>query len=309
MTPSRQGVLFVGALTLDTLYRVDDFSRGPGKYLANEKVTTASGMASTAATAAARLGGRAALWASVGDDQLAPALIAEIAAEGVDCSHVRRVPGGRSATATIIVDALGERWVLVDYDPVTQATPSPKELPSMRNYSAVMADVRWPGASKLALDAARDAGRHAILDADQAPEEVLSHLAPSATHIVASAPGAAILSGGAAPRDAVHEICARYGCFTCVTDGGAGAFWTAPHTPDIHHVPNPQVEVVDTNGAGDVFHGAFALALAEGRSPEGSLRFASAAAALKCTVVGGRLGAPNRQQTLELMKASYDECR
>lgn len=308
MTCSNQGVLFVGALTLDTLYRVDDFSHGPRKYFAREKVSSASGMASTAATAAARLGGRPALWASVGDDQVAPALIAEIAAEGVDCSHVRHVPGGRSATATIVVDATGERWILVDYDPITQAAPSPDEVPSLRTYAAVMADVRWPGASKLALEAAREEGRYAILDADQAPKEVLMHLAPSATHIVASAPGATILSGEASPQDAAHAIRDRYGCFVCVTDGGSGAFWTAQHTRDIHHIPNPRVEVVDTTGAGDVFHGAFALALAEGRSPEGSLRFASSAAALKCTVIGGRLGAPNRRQTLELMKASYDEC-
>ncbi|MBE9640465.1 PfkB family carbohydrate kinase [Salipiger mangrovisoli] len=307
MTRSCQGVLFVGALTLDTLYRVDDFSRGPGKYLAHEKVSTASGMASTAATAAARLGGRATLWASVGDDQIAPSLIAEIAAEGVDCSHVRRVPLGRSATATIVVDATGERWVLVDYDPKTQAPPRSEDLPPMHRYSAVMADVRWPGASKIALDAARDEGRHAILDADHASEEVLLTLAPSATHIVASQAGASILSGQTSPSDAAQAICARYGCFSCVTAGGQGAYWTAPHTGEVHHIANPRVDVVDTNAAGDVFHGAFALALAEGRSPESALRFASAAAALKCTVVGGRLGAPNRQQTLELMKASYNE--
>ncbi len=308
MTQPGDGVLFVGALTLDTLYQIDDFSRGPGKYLARGTVRTASGMASTAATAAARLGGHAALWASVGDDDLGASLIAEIAAEGVDCSNVRRVPGGRTATAAIVVDATGERWVIVDYDPLTQADPEPAAAAPARRYAAVMADVRWAGASRLALDAAREAGRHAILDVDHAPKEVLERLAPSATHIVASAPGAAILSGKASPGDAAGEICARYGCFVCVTDGAAGAFWTAPDTSGIHHVPTPRVQVVDTNGAGDVFHGAFALALAEGSPREEALRFASAAAALKCTMIGGRLGAPNRQQTLDLMKASYDHC-
>ncbi|RYH12070.1 PfkB family carbohydrate kinase [Tropicimonas sp. IMCC6043] len=307
MTPSCEDVLFVGALTLDSLYRVDDFSRGPGKYIAREKLDTASGMASNAATAAARLGGRPALWASVGDDAAAPALIGEIVAEGVDCRHVRRVSGGRSATATIVVDATGERWVLVDYDPRTQAVPSADELPPVHFYAAVMADVRWPGAAKMALEAARHVGRPAILDADVAPEDVLTLLAASATHIVASAPAAEILTGETSPGAAARRLCARHGCFACVTDGGAGAFWTGPDTGEIRHVVPPRVEVVDTNGAGDVFHGAFAQALAEGRSPETALRFASAAAALKCTVVGGRLGAPNRQRTLELMKASYGE--
>ncbi|MDU8913594.1 PfkB family carbohydrate kinase [Aestuariicoccus sp. MJ-SS9] len=298
-------VLFVGALTRDTLYRVEDFSRGPGKYLTEGTVSTASGMAANAATAAARLGGCPALWASVGGDALAPALIAEIAAEGVDCSSVRRVPGGRSASATIIVDGTGERWVLVDYDPVTQRAPELSEVPDISKYAAVMVDVRWPDAARSALVNARAAGVPAVLDADLAPAEVLTDLARHASHIVASAPGAAILSDGAAPEAAAMCIAETFGCFACVTDGAAGAFFVdGPDRPTVH-IHNPEVAVIDTNGAGDVFHGAFTQVLAEGQGTADCIRFASAAAALKCTVLGGRLGAPNRKNTLKLMDETY----
>jgi len=63
----------------------------------------------------------------------------------------------------------------------------------------------------------------------------------------------------------------------------------------------PAVEVVDTLAAGDVFHGAFALALAEGRGEVAALGFATVAAALKCRTFGGRLGAPERAEVEALL--------
>ncbi len=307
MKQEEHGVLFVGALTLDTLYHIDDFSRGPGKYIAKEAMTMASGMATNAAFASVRLDGKSALWASVGSDAKATELISEIEAEGIDCTHIRCVEGGRSANAVIVVDGEGERWVVVDYDPHTQSDPSISELPPVENFGAVMADVRWPGAAKIALDKARESGRIAILDADVASPEVLKDLSSHATHVVASADGAEILCGLTNPREATLKIAQDYGCFVCVTNGEKGTFWAEPEQLEVRHTPAPIVDVVDTNGAGDVFHGAFALAMAEGKSEERAIQFASCAAALKCTVFGGRLGAPNRQETLQFLKEIYNE--
>ena len=59
---------------------------------------------------------------------------------------------------------------------------------------------------------------------------------------------------------------------------------------------------VDTLGAGDVWHGAFALRLAEGADELTAIRFASAAAALKCTRPGGRMGAPSRAEVAAFLK-------
>ncbi|MDP3321902.1 MAG: PfkB family carbohydrate kinase, partial [Bosea sp. (in: a-proteobacteria)] len=64
----------------------------------------------------------------------------------------------------------------------------------------------------------------------------------------------------------------------------------------VAHLPAFAIETVDTLGAGDVWHGAFALALAEGQSERAAIRFASAAAAIKCTRFGGRAGAPERAE-------------
>ena len=78
-------------------------------------------------------------------------------------------------------------------------------------------------------------------------------------------------------------------------------FW-ADADEELHNIPAPQVEVVDTLGAGDVWHGAFALGLAEMMGEEEAALFANAAAALKCTRKGGREGAPTRAETDALIK-------
>lgn len=297
-------ILSVGALTLDTILRVERLPATQGKMMASDGVQIASGMASSAACAARRLGGVVSLWASAGDDDTGDVLVAGIAAEGVDCSLVRRVAGGRSALSAILVDGEGERIIVPYYDPVTQADPDRLPFPIAGRFDAVMVDVRWPGAAALALDAARTAGIPAILDADVAPLAVLERLLPLATHIVASEPAARILCPGAGDAaDACRQLAARAGVFTAVTGGSAGTWWLETGAASVRHLPAPKVTAVDTLAAGDVFHGAFALALAEKMDFGAAFRFASAAAAIKCTRFGGRLGAPTRIEVEDAVRA------
>ncbi|WP_319568739.1 PfkB family carbohydrate kinase [Cohaesibacter marisflavi] len=303
---SQKPILFVGALTEDSIFRVSGFSSGSGKFIAERATRNAAGMASSAATAAARIGGKATLWASVGDDASGKELIKDLQSEGVDCGLVRTVIGGKSARAIIIVDETGERWIVVDYDPVTQSSPEGLPTNDFSQFKAVMCDVRWPGAAALALDAARDAGAMAILDADVAPRDVLLDLAKRATHLIASEPGASLLCDRkSSPENAVTALNDRYGVVVCVTAGGDGTYWCPAQGGPVRHVAGPKVEVVDTLAAGDIFHGAIAQALCEGQPLEDAIRFASSAAALKCTVFGGRLGAPGRAETIKLMEETY----
>lgn len=298
-------ILSVGALTQDTIFRLDELPRGAGKFIPKEAVQNAAGMASSAATAAKRQGAEVSLWASVGDDMLGSELIAELTAEGIDCSGVRRVVGARSAIATIFVDARGERMIVPYYDP--RATTAPDSLPfDIADFDAVLSDVRWPGAAAMALQAAKAAGIPAILDADVAARSVLEDLLPYASHIVASEPAAAILCGDEiSGPEAVQALHARTGVFVAVTAGGNGTFWLDTGTGHVRHTPAPKIAPVDTLAAGDVFHGSFAVGLAEGWDMERTIRFASAAAALKCLKFGGRLGAPNRAETLAMLEGQF----
>jgi sulfofructose kinase len=96
---------------------------------------------------------------------------------------------------------------------------------------------------------------------------------------------------------AIAQRCTKTAATVVVTAGERGVFWSGGH------LPAHQIEAIDTLAAGDVFHGTFAFGLAEGWPLEQCLRFANAAAALKCTRFGGRLGAPTRPEVEAFLTA------
>lgn len=285
-------ILCVGALTMDTIFRLDRLPEGPGKVIPLDAVEVAEGMAAAQAASIVRLGGEAALWASAGDDSIGDRLVSQIAGEGVDCSRVRRVAGARSGFSSIFMDRSGNTMIVPRYDPTITAAPD--AAPDLAGIDAVMTDVRWPAAAKLALSAAKAAGIPAIIDADMAAREVLDPLVREASHIVASESAAKLLTGAGAPEAAVWRLAEMHGVFVAVTAGANGCWWTENGT--IRHMPAPKIEAIDTLAAGDVFHAGFAVGLTEGWPMERTIAFASAAAAIKCTRFGGRLGAPGRAE-------------
>lgn len=292
-------ILCVGALTLDTIFQLKQLPPGPGKFIPVQAVEVAAGMASSAAASIARLGGNVSLWASAGQDAVGDRIVAELESEGVDCTHVRRIAGARSAFSSIFVDQDGERMIVPFYDPALLATPDVLPPLSRETFDVVMTDVRWPLGAALALKAAQSAGVHAVLDADTAPLETLEMLLPLATHIVASEPAAELVTGESDLESAVIALAARYGragAFIAVTGGNKGSFWFDSASGTVRSQQAFKVPVVDTLAAGDVFHGAFAWGLAQGWQIEAVMQFASAAAAIKCTRFGGRQGAPTRAE-------------
>jgi sulfofructose kinase len=292
-------ILCVGALTMDTIFRLDRLPPGPGKFIPVEAVEIAAGMASSAAASIARLGGNVSLWASTGQDDIGRRVIADLTTEGVDCSHVRRIDGARSAFSSILVDAAGERMIVPFYDAALLSAPEIVPPIAEAAFDVVMTDVRWPLAAAQALKAARSADVDGVLDADTASLETLEMLLPLASHIVASEPAAEQVTGETDPERATVALAALYGrngAFISVTGGGKGCFWYDELAGEVRHMPAFQVDVVDTLAAGDVFHGAFAFGLARGYPMYQIMRFASAAAAIKCSRFGGRRGAPTKSE-------------
>jgi sugar/nucleoside kinase (ribokinase family) len=133
-----------------------------------------------------------------------------------------------------------------------------------------------------------------VLDGDIAAPGVVERLAPLASHVVFSEPALGTYSGEADIPAALREAAKRIPGLVGVTAGERGFFWL--EGARVKHVPAPQVAAVDTLAAGDVFHGAFALGLAEGMDVAKAGRFACVAASIKCTRFGGRLGAPTRAE-------------
>ena len=252
------------------------------------------GPAATAAVAAAKLGAEVDFIGRVGDDETGRRLLAELESLGVNTRYTRVFKGARSSQSAVLVDASGER-VIANY-------PSP-DLPAeadwlqdvdFSQWDIVLADVRWHDGAKQAFIRARQQGVTTLLDADVTPQDIAELIALS-DHAAFSAPGLRRLTQLDEAEDALKKAQTLTNGHVYVTQGRDGCFWL--ESGRLCHQPGFEVEVVDTTGAGDVFHGALAVSLAQQASAADAVRFASAVAALKCTRPGGRAGIPDCDQT------------
>lgn len=282
-------VLCVGSAVVDFVFLLEALPSRPEKLRADEARIVGGGCAATAAVAIARLGGEAMLAGRLGDDQIGDMIVAGLEEEGVDCSLVDRAPQGRSSFSSVFIDAAGERQIVsFRGDGLTQSVERIEKAPAL---DAVLADTRWTAGNHAALSLARARGIPGVLDAEAPIDPSLPQVA---SHVAFSRQGLASLAAGT-PEDMLDRL--DLPGWACVTDGEHGVFVKGGG-----QVPAFPVKAVDTLGAGDVWHGAFALRLAEGADEIEAARFASAAAALKCTRFGGRDGCPNRAETERFLK-------
>lgn len=293
-------VVCVGIAVLDLLFQMDELPAGGGKYYATAYREVGGGVAANAAVAVAALGGNSRYVGRVGADPVGSRIVAGLAASHVDVSGVEIRRGVGSPLSAVLVDAAGERIIINHTSDDLFAGDDPGTAGDIEGADAVLVDVRWPVGAVTALQAAASAGIPAVFDFDRPMADGGANLLDRATHVVCSQAALAATTGTDDPEAGLRELGERTTAWLAVTAGGAGMWWL--DGGDVHHLPAFPVDVVDTVGAGDVFHGAFALALAEGSAAPEAARFASAAAALKCSRPGGREGTPGRHEVEALLK-------
>ncbi len=282
-----------GSATIDHIFLVDEVKLPSAKITARDFIETGGGMGANAAVAVQRLGGRALYWGRVGDDQTGDEVLWLLTHEGIDVSGVRRLAGFRTKIASILIDSHGER-LAVSAQPQGYP-PDASWLPVERvaEADAVLADTRWPTGAQRLFEAATQHRLPSVFDGDGGdPPQVLT-TAQQCTHPFFSQPMLAGFGYGA-PEQALPRVFGGRNAVTGVTLGSAGVMWFDGER--IHTMPSPRVKAVDTLAAGDTWHGAMALALAEGRETRQAIEFASAVAALKCTRFGGRASIPRREE-------------
>lgn len=170
---------------------------------------------------------------------------------------------------------------------------------AVEQAAAVLADPRWVAGAEALFVAARRAKVPTVLDADMADPDVFTALLPLADHAIFSEPALRRFAGD--DLEAGLVVAAGKGCrVAAVTRGQHGVNWREDGISQ--HAPAFAVDVVDTTGAGNVFHGSYAIALGACLESAAAIRFAAAAAALKCTRPGGRAGIPTLDDTLALLR-------
>jgi sulfofructose kinase len=298
--PTPPLVLCVGMAVLDLMFRVDRFPTPGTKAMAREFFVTGGGNAANAAIAIARLGGRAAFCGPVGDDEFGALVLDGLAKEGVDIAGAQRVHGAATSVSGIFVDPAGERLLTTRRaQGLERATPPENCARLLAGTGAVLGDNHLPDFALPICRAARDKNIPIVLDVDKPATDASDPLLALGSHAIFSAEALRAAAGVADLAAALARASTFCRGFVAVTDGAAGALWHDGRA--VRQQAAFPVAAADTLAAGDVFHAAFALALAEGRAEAESLRFASAAAALKCTRFGGIVGAPARAEVEQLL--------
>jgi sulfofructose kinase len=285
MAPSpdpRPLVICLGNVVADHTFRVDAIPQPPSKSIARSYALGPGGMAANAAIAVVRLGGRVAFWGRIGDDLNGRPLASSLEAEGVDVSGLRLLPGGRTPVSAVLVDQLGERSILNFRGEHLDPDPAWLPLDRIGEARALLTDPRWPDGARLALAEARRRGLPTVMDGERSETRLLLDLVPRVDHVVFSVPGLQNFAPGKGPAAALRQAM-ESGPLTlaAVTQGEKPTLWMLRGDAAPRRTPAFPVIATNTTGAGDVFHGAYALAIAEGQAPAQAIRFASAAGALR----------------------------
>lgn len=291
-------IVAIGLSCHDHIVRIPELSSAPKGVRALEVLAQGGGVAATAAVCARKLGAEVELWTRVGADRWGEFLMEEFCGYGLDLSQSRVVEGAETAVSTVLVEeGTGERVFLYRPARGLERAEEP-DYSRLDRARCLLVDGRWEKVCERAVERALALGIPVVCD--------VGHLAPherwileKSTYPVLARDVADGYGGGSqsAAAKALLEYSARA---VVVTLGQDGSVLYEPEGEE--RIPAFEVDVVDTTGAGDVFHGAFAFGVAAGLSPRECVVLATGASALKCTRLGGRTGIPDLSTLLAFLR-------
>jgi ribokinase len=285
-------ILVLGSINADLFFAVD---RLPGRgetVLSPSVATRPGGKGANQAAAAARSGAAAAFVGCVGDDGVAEVVLAALAASGCDVAGVRRVPGA-TGTAMVVVEAGGENLIVVASGANGLVTADLLAADTLGPRVTLVCQMEIPaGETAKALRAAKAAGARTVLNLAPAGGLPAATMADVDVLVVNKVEAAALEGEAGAPLGLARALATRHRLTCVVTLGGDGALAVEPDGT-AWTVGSLTVEAVDTVGAGDAFVGVLAASLDQGMSLPASLRRASVAAGLACTLEGAMPSMPD----------------
>jgi len=281
-------VVGVGANSVDYVYRLPQFPQPDSpasKLRIREHLVTCGGQTATALCTCAAMGLRTKYVGTIGNDPNGERIRRELATRGVDVEHTY-VRDTLNPFAVILLDERGERVVLWERRPGLELRAEELDSALIRGARLVHVDDVDEDAAIRAARMARDAGLPVTSDIERVTSRTEELVAAVTVPIFAEHVPEALTG----ERDLERALRHIRGDLVCVTLGPRGAMLRAGDR--VYRERGNQVAVVDTTGAGDVFRGAFIVALLRHESPPDILRFANAAAAISCTRLGAIAGVP-----------------
>ncbi len=288
-------VVGLGMCTLDVLLRLKDMPTWERGTRISDFRLDGGGPVGTAMVTAARLGARVGFIGTAGNDESAELKLRSMIEAGVDISRLVTYPGQEDQVVFVFVHAeTGERTfsgVGREQRPVLKAEDMDRDYITSAEY------LHLDGFHyEVALQAAkwmREDGKKVVLDGHKTSGTVRSHLRDLIEHVDVLISGSGFAKGLTGISDIweAGQAALEMGPSIFVqTEGEEGSYTITPD--ERFHTPAFPVEVVDTTGAGDVFHGAYIVGLLHGWNLQQVAQFATAASAIECTKLGGRVGIP-----------------
>ncbi len=296
-------IVGLGTLAMDVLVQVDRLPGADGFAVVTGRSFLPGGSGTNVIAQAARLGADCSYIGKVGDDQVGHQILASLRAEGVDVSDMRVLNGGTSLSTTVVVDAEGQRFILLELgDAFASLTAAEVNTATIAGATVFYTDLLPREAALAGARAARLAGVPVVfglevglptMDGLGVTTQDVLELAARADLFLPCREGLAGLAGSDDLEAGLTFLARHCSGTAIVTLGSEGAVAVHPDGTRTR-VPGVPVAAVDTTGAGDAFAGALLvfhyldrLDIAE------AVRLANAVAADSCTRLGARSG-PDR---------------
>ena len=305
---TKNSILVVGSSNTDMIIKVQRIPKPGETILGGEFASAAGGKGANQAVGAARAGGAVTLIARVGKDMFGDKAVAGFIADGINVDYVVRDRNCPSGVALIFVGQNGENSIAVASGANAKLIPADlkKARSAFRQSSVVVLQLETPLKTvEAAVKLAVAAGARVILN--PAPARPLPNNLLRGVYLLTPNESEAELLTGmpvndeAAAAKAADALLARGVQNVIITLGARGAFVAGRQGRGL--IKGYKVKPVDTTGAGDMFNGTLAVALAEGKSLLDAARFASAAAAISVTRLGAQTSAPRRDEIDQLLRA------
>lgn len=300
-------ILVIGSSNTDMIIKVPRIPHLGETVLGGEFITAAGGKGANQAVGAARAGGAVTLIARVGDDMFGRRAVEGFQKDGICVDHVVRCPQSPSGVALILVQAGGQNSIAVAPGANAKLSPADvhRSVAAFSGATAVLMQLETPLGT--VADATELAAHHKVpVILNPAPAQPLPNdLFQRISILTPNEAEATALSGIEVHDEATAALAAtklrhRGVATVIITLGAQGAFVAGAKFHQL--VPGFKVKAVDTTAAGDVFNGALAVALGEGRPLLDAVHFANAAAALSVTRLGAQPSAPTRLEIDRFLK-------
>jgi sulfofructose kinase len=283
--PSHVDLVGVGLNATDTLIFLPEFPACGSKIPVQSVTVSPGGQVATAVIACQRWGLRTRYVGVVGDDQAARVHQEEFERAGTEACLIS-VPNCPSAQSIILIDERGERTVLWGHDSRLSLRPEELDRNCIVNARALLVDGCDTEAAIAAAKWAREAGVPVIADLDKAYAGI-EDLLEKIDYLIVSRDFPEQLLLEPDLSQSLPMLQGRFHCAVAAATLGIDGV-LAWDGREFHHACAYRVPVVDTTGAGDIFHAGFIYALLQGWPLQRQLDFACAAAALNCEAPGAR---------------------